>query len=56
MPFCTHEGSGLGSSEVDLKRLCPSADICKGLSIQGGNVRKSEKYIRRWLKGMNIKT
>jgi len=51
LPFCTHEGSGLGSSERDLKRLCPSADIHKGLSIQGGNVRKSEKDIIRWLKG-----
>lgn len=51
MPFCTHEGSGLGSSERDLKRLCPNADIHKGLSIQGGHVRKSEKNIRGWLKG-----
>lgn len=27
MPFCTHEGSGMGSSESDIKKLCPNADV-----------------------------
>lgn len=26
-PFCTHEGSGLGSSERDIKKLCPNANV-----------------------------
>lgn len=26
-PFCTHEGSGMGHSKADIKRLCPTADV-----------------------------
>jgi flavodoxin len=27
IPFCTHEGSGMGSSESDIKNLCPKAKV-----------------------------
>ena len=48
-PFCTHEGSGLGSSVSDIKRLCPGATVCKGLAITGGSVARSQKEIEKWL-------
>ena len=48
-PFCTHEGSGLGSSISDIKRICPSAKIEKGLAIQGGSVNRSRKDIEKWI-------
>lgn len=48
-PFCTHEGSGMGRSEADIRRLCPGADVRPGLSIQGGRVKNAEKAIRKWL-------
>ncbi len=48
-PFCTHEGSGLGSSISDIKRLCPLAKVEKGLAIQGGNVYRSRKDIEKWI-------
>lgn len=35
LPLCTHEGSGMGSSERDIKKLCPDAKVVKGLAIQG---------------------
>jgi hypothetical protein len=38
IPFCTHEGSGLGRSVVDIKRLCPNAKILDGLALRGGGV------------------
>jgi flavodoxin len=50
LPFCTHEGSGLGQSEQDIKKLCPSARVLRGLAIRGGSVRKAEKTIAAWLK------
>jgi flavodoxin len=50
LPLCTHEGSGLGSSERDIKKLCPDAKLQKGLSIHGGSVVSSEKDIEAWLK------
>ena len=31
----THEGSGLGSSERDLKKMCTGASIRKGLAVRG---------------------
>lgn len=48
-PFCTHEGSGLGSSEHDIKKLCPGAKLEKGLAIQGGKVAEAETIIKSWL-------
>ena len=49
-PFCTHEGSGMGSSEADIRRLCPGAKLKKGLAIRGGSAGSAEPEIRRWLK------
>ena len=48
-PFCTHEGSGMGRSEADLKRLCPGARIGKGLALRGGSVNQAEPEIKKWL-------
>ena len=49
LPLCTHEGSGMGHSESDIKAVCPSAKIEKGLAITGSKVNKSEKSIEGWL-------
>lgn len=48
-PLCTHEGSGLGKSESDIRKLCPGADVRKGLAIRGSNVRNARKEIAVWL-------
>ena len=29
-PICSHEGSGMGRSESDLKKLCPNSIVHKG--------------------------
>ncbi|MDP4240381.1 MAG: flavodoxin [Bacteroidota bacterium] len=49
LPFCTHEGSGLGNSERDIKKLCPHATVLPGLAIRGGNVGKADDEITNWL-------
>jgi flavodoxin len=54
LPLCTHEGSGMGRSESDIKKLCPNSKVLKGLAIRGGNVNDSEKDIADWLKNINI--
>jgi len=51
-PFCTHEGSGMGRSESDIKRLCPGARVLRGLSIVGGRVQKAEDNIAAWIKNL----
>lgn len=48
-PFCTHEGSGMGSSLKDIKRLCPDAKVETGLAIRGGSVKQSKDNIEKWL-------
>ena len=32
-PFCSHEGSGFGRSIGDIKRICPKAQVEKGIDI-----------------------
>lgn len=48
-PFCTHEGSGMGSSVSDIKNMCPSAKVDKGLAIHGGSVQRARKDIENWI-------
>ena len=50
LPFCTHEGSGMGRSESDLKRLCPAADVRGGLAIRGSAAAQSKPAVEQWLK------
>jgi flavodoxin len=52
IPYCTHEGSGLGSSERDIKKLCPNAKVLPGLAIRGGSVDSADKDIANWLKNL----
>ena len=49
IPFCTHEGSGLGRSESDIRQTCPAAKVLKGISINGGSVQRAENDISAWL-------
>ena len=49
LPFCTHEGSGLGNSERDIKKLCPDAKVLPGLAIRGGSVKGAENVIKSWI-------
>ena len=47
--FCTHEGSGMGRSESDIRKVCPDASVLKGLPIRGENVQRAESDIADWL-------
>ena len=49
IPFCTHEGSGMGRSERDITMLCPGATVAKGLAIHGSRVKNAKKDIEGWL-------
>lgn len=50
LPFCTNEGSGMGSSERDLKKLCKGATVEKGLSIHGAEAANSRKAVEAWVR------
>ncbi|VBB04956.1 flavodoxin/nitric oxide synthase [Lucifera butyrica] len=54
VPYCTHEGSGMGSSERDIKKFCPNAKVLPGLAVRGGNVDSADKDLANWLKKLNL--
>ena len=48
-PLCTNEGSGMGNSESDIRKLCPDANVTKGLALTGGKVKGAKNEIERWV-------
>jgi flavodoxin len=50
IPFCTHEGSGIGRSENDIRKLCPTANVRSGIAIRGGSVTSADSLLKSWLK------
>ena len=36
-----NEGSGIGGSETDIKKLCPDAKVLAGLAIRDGRVKSA---------------
>ena len=48
-PLCTHEGSGMGRSEGDIKAHCKGAKVEKGLAIYGSSVKQSKPQIEKWI-------
>ena len=51
IPFCTHEGSGLGNTENCLKKAFPEAEYKGGLAIQGIVAQQDEKRTRSLIEG-----
>ena len=50
LPLCTNEGSGMGSSESDIKKTCAGAEVKKGLALNGSSVGSADSQIESWLK------
>jgi len=49
VPFCTHEGSGMGRSVSNIKKLCPQATVLTGLALHGTHINDSKDKIADWL-------
>jgi len=52
IPFTTHEGSGLANCVEDVKEAFPGANVTKGFSIYGHEVRTGKTKVEKWLKGL----
>ena len=50
LPLCTNEGSGMGHSEADIKKLCPEATLQDGLAVIGGQVKQAKPVLEKWMK------
>lgn len=57
IPFCTHEGSGLGSTEQNIKQICRGATLLKGLAVKGITAQdaceEAEAAVTEWLQHLN---
>ena len=53
VPFCTHGGSGLSSTEQQITLACPNAKILQGFEIRGTTAQKNsaetESKVSAWL-------
>ena len=54
VPFCTHEGSGLGHSVSDISKLCPKSTLLESLAIRGSNVKTAQSEVSGWLRKIKI--
>ena len=55
-PFCTHEGSGLGHSVADIRKVCPHSAVLEGLAIRGGDVKDAKDAVSAWFREPGLKT
>lgn len=53
VPFCTHEGSGLSSTEKYIAEACKGATVAKGLAVRGetaqNNREQARKSVNAWI-------
>ena len=52
IPFTTHEGSGLANCVEDVKDAFPGANVTKGFSIYGHEVRTEKAKVEKWINGL----
>ncbi len=46
IPFCTNEGSGMGSSERFIRKLCPTATVLPGVPIHGAEAQHADREVQ----------
>lgn len=54
VPFMTHEGTRMGHSVSDIKKLCPKSKVLEGLPIRGGEVGRSRSDVVKWLREIKM--
>lgn len=58
IPFCTHEGSGLSSTEKYITNACKGAMTEKGLAVRGTTAQNKQEQARRsvqdWIKKLGF--
>ena len=52
IPFTTHEGSGLANCVEDVKKAFTGANVTKGFSIYGHEVRTEKAKVEKWIRSL----
>ncbi len=50
LALMTHEGSGLGNSERDLRKICKGAAFGTGIAVHGADAAEAQAAITDWAK------
>jgi len=58
VPFCTHGGSGLSSTDQQITLTCPNAKLLQGFEMRGATAQKNpaeaEEKVSAWLGKINF--
>lgn len=58
VPFCTHEGSGLSSTDRSIAKACKGATVLEGLAVRGATAQneptKARKAVENWIEKLNL--
>ena len=54
LPLCTNEGSGMGTSESDIKKCAKGATVKRGLAITGSKAAGSKDAVKKWLEANGL--
>lgn len=49
IPFCTHDGYGVGRAFQAIKEYCPDAKVLPGFDMLGSDARNAKKLLVSWL-------
>ncbi len=53
VPFCTHEGSGLGGTDKNIQQACKGSTLLKGFALRGKTAQKerdeAKTAVKSWL-------
>lgn len=55
IPFMTHEGSRMGHTEADIRKLCPGAVVTEGFPVRGSAAKSSQEAVSGWIGKLNLK-
>lgn len=54
VPFCTHEGSGLGNTVEELRQSFPGANVLQGLAVNGRMASRVQNDVTGWLRTLRF--
>lgn len=54
VPFITHEGSRMGRSVADIKKLCPESIVLDGFPVRGNSVKNAQNDVLTWLRKIGL--
>lgn len=54
IPFCTHDGYGVGRSFQAVGEYCPDAKILSGFDMVGADARNAQRLLSEWLDTLDV--